>query len=473
MNILFSGGAVVTETETIIADLLVIGDKIVSVGTDLPVSDARVVDCSGLILLPGGVEPHAHFSLPMFDTISSDDHFTGHRAAAFGGTTTVMDFTSQSPGSSLQQSIDLSRTQASQIAAVDYSFHVNVTDFSNDVAREIPSLPLQGLTTLKVFTAYNGRLRLSDDEISKVLNISRENGMLVMIHIEDGDEIDRLVARALSDGYTDPIWHARTRPAHGEVIAGRRAISIAESSKAGLYIVHVTTAGLLNQIASARKRGVHVMGETCPQYLFFTQEDLLRPDGANWVCSPPLRTVEDNDALWKGLSDGSIQTVGTDHCPFFADGATAIEFDGQQLAIPGKELGKSDFTRIPNGLPAIEHRMSLLWHFGVSAGKLSMQRFVELTSGNPARIFGLYPRKGTLSPGSDADIVLWDPSIKHTISVTNSHMRTDHDLWEGVEVEGYPLQVYLRGHLLVDRGKWLGKAGYGQFLHRQANAPIM
>ena len=473
MNTIFRGGAIATETETIISDILVTDEKIMSVGTDLPVLDAKVVDCTGLILLPGGVEPHAHFSLPMFDTISADNHFTGHRAAAFGGTTTVMDFTSQSPGCSLQRSIDVSHSQAAQMAAVDYSFHVNVTDFSEDVASEIAGLPSQGLTTLKVFTAYNDRLRISDEEISKVLNITRENGMLVMIHIEDGDEIDRLVARAVSDGYTDPIWHARTRPAHGEAIAGRRAIGIAENSKASLYVVHVTTAGLLNEINSARKRGVHVMGETCPQYLFFTQEDLLRPDGANWVCSPPLRTIEDNDALWEGLSDGSIQTVGTDHCPFFADGDTAIEYDGQKLAIPGKELGKSDFTRIPNGVPTIEHRMSLLWTFGVSTGKLSVQRFVELTAGNPARIFGLYPRKGTLLPGSDADIVLWDPSLKHTISVTSSHMRTDHDLWEGIEVEGYPLQVYLRGHLLVDRGKWLGKAGFGQFLHRQTNSEIM
>lgn len=473
MSILFRGGTVATETETKIADLLVIGDKIANIGVDLPVLDAKVVDCDGLILLPGGVEPHAHLSLPMFDTISSDNHFTGHRSAAFGGTTTVMDFTSQSPGDSLQQSIDLSRSKAFEMAAVDYSFHVNVTDFSDDVASEILDLPSQGLTTLKVFTAYNGRLRISDEDISKVLHITRENGMLVMIHIEDGDEIDKLVEIALSDGYTEPIWHGRTRPAHGEVLAGRRAIEIAESSKASLYIVHITTAGLLNQITSARKRGVSVMGETCPQYLFFTQEDLLRPDGANWVCSPPLRTVDDNEALWKGLSDSSIQTVGTDHCPFFADGATAIQYDGQQLAIPGKELGKSDFTRIPNGLPTIEHRLSLLWTFGVSAGKFSVQRFVELTASNPARIFGLYPRKGTLLPGSDADIVLWDPSLKHTISVTNSHMRTDHELWEGIEVEGYPLQVYLRGQLLVDRDKWLGQAGFGQFLHRQTNAQIM
>ena len=356
---------------------------------------------------------------------------------------------------------------------MDYSFHVNVTDFSDNIEREIPRLPSQGLTTLKVFTAYNGRLRISNEEISKVLHIATENGMLVMIHIEDGDEIDSLVERALSDGYTAPIWHARTRPAHGEALAGRRAIEIAESSKASLYIVHITTAGLLNQINSGRKRGVSVMSETCPQYLFFTEEDLLKPDGANWVCSPPLRTVDDNEALWQGLSDGSIQTVGTDHCPFFADGETAIEYDGQQLTIPGKELGKSDFTRIPNGLPSIEHRMSLLWTFGVSAGKLSVQRFVELTATNPARIFGLYPRKGTLLPGSDADIILWDPSRKHTIGVTSSHMRTDHELWEGFEVEGYPVQVYLRGCLLVDGDKWLGKAGFGQFLHRQTNAQVL
>ncbi len=473
MNILFRGGGIATETETTISDLLVVDDKIADIGLDLPVLDAKVVDCDGLILLPGGVDPHAHFSLSMFNTISSDNHFTGHRAAAFGGTTTVMDFTSQSPGEPLQQSIDLSHSKASEMAAVDYSFHVNVTDFSDDIANEIKGLPSQGLTTLKVFTAYNGRLRISDQEIAKVLNITRENGMLVMIHVEDGDEIDRLVDKALSAGHTEPIWHAHTRPAHGEVLAGSRAIEIAENTKSSLYIVHITTAGLLNQLTSARKRGVQVMGETCPQYLFFAQEKLLGPDGANWVCSPPLRALSDNGALWHGLSDGSIQTVGTDHCPFFADGENAIEYDGQQLSIPGKELGKYDFTRIPNGLPSIEHRMSLLWTFGVSTGKLSVQKFVKLTASNPARIFGLYPRKGALMPGSDADIVLWDPSCKHTISINNSHMRTDHELWEGIEVKGYPLQVYLRGHLLVDRDKWLGNPGFGQFIHRQADAQIL
>ncbi|MDP7260186.1 MAG: dihydropyrimidinase, partial [Anaerolineales bacterium] len=394
-------------------------------------------------------------------------------AAAFGGTTTVLDFTAQSRGGSLQESIEAWHAKAEGLAAVDYSFHINVTDFNPSVAAEISRLPAQGLTSLKVFTAYNGRLRIADDDIMQVLRIAREHGMLVLLHAEDGDEIEALVSNALVAGHGEPIWHARTRPARGEVAAGMRAIALAAAAKAPLYVVHVTTAGLVEQLRRARARGIPVIGETCPQYLFFTQDHLLRPDGAKWVCSPPLRTAADNRALWQAVSDGSLQTVGTDHCPFFFDGTTPIDYEGCPVTIAGKELGQGDFTLIPNGLPCIEHRLPLLWTFGVGAGRFSAERFVELTAANPAKILGLYPRKGALLPGSDADIALWDPRKRHSISVGNAHMRTDHDLWEGVELTGFPVRVYLRGRLLVDGVRWLGGAGSGQFLRRRAGAPVL
>ncbi|HJN42183.1 MAG TPA: dihydropyrimidinase, partial [Anaerolineales bacterium] len=402
-----------------------------------------------------------------------DDHYSGHRAAAFGGTTTVLDFTAQSRGGSLQESIEAWHAKAEGLAAVDYSFHVNVTDFNPSVAAEISRLPAQGLTSLKVFTAYNGRLRIADDDIMQVLRIAREHGMLVLLHAEDGDEIEALVSNALAVGHGEPIWHARTRPARGEVVAGQRAIALTSDAEAPLYVVHVTTAGLVEQLRRARARGVPVMGETCPQYLFFTEDHLMRPDGAKWVCSPPLRTAGDNTALWQALADGSIQTVGTDHCPFFFDGTTPIDYEGRPVAIAGKELGQGDFTLIPNGLPGIEHRLPLLWTFGVGAGRFSAERFVELTAANPAKILGLYPRKGALLPGSDADIVLWDPTKQHAISARSAHMRTDHDLWEGVGLTGFPEKIYLRGRLLVDGERWLGGAGGGQFLRRRVGAPVL
>jgi dihydropyrimidinase len=473
MKLLFRNANIITPSETCQCDMLVQGEKIAQIGHDLPAMDAEVVDCSGLNLLPGGVDPHAHLALPMFGTVSSDDHYSGHRAAAFGGTTTVLDFTSQSRGGSLQESIEVWHAKAEDMAAVDYSFHVNVTDFNPSVAAEIARLPSQGLTTLKVFTAYNGRLRIGDEDIEEVMRIACEHGMLVLLHAEDGDEIEALVGSALAAGHGDPIWHARTRPARGEVVAGQRAIALASDTKAPLYVVHVTTAGLVEQLRRARSRGVPVMGETCPQYLFFTEDQLNQSDGAKWVCSPPLRSSGDNSALWMAVSDDSIQTVGTDHCPFFFDGTTSIDYEGLPVAIAGKELGHSNFTLIPNGLPVIEHRLPLLWTFGVGAGRFSAERFVELTAANPAKILGLYPRKGTLLPGSDADIVLWDPGKQHTISVGTSHMRTDYDLWEGVELTGFPVRVYLRGRLLVDGERWLGRAGGGEFLRRQSGAPVL
>jgi dihydropyrimidinase len=323
-----------------------------------------------------------------------------------------------------------------------------------------------GITTLKVFTAYNGRLRLDDGSIFKALRIARENGMLMMAHCENGDVIETLVTEALNMGHWQPEYHALTRPAWGAVEATLRMAAMAEQADSPVYIVHMNVGGEVDMLQYARARGVKVMGETCPQYLFFTIDDLRRPDGAQWICSPPMRTSQDNARLWEGLSQGILQTIGTDHCPFFYDGTRPIVYEGREIAIPGKELGKDDFTKIPNGLPGVEDRLRVMWTCGVRSGKITPSQFVAYNSTNPAKIFGLYPRKGALLAGSDADIVIWDPEKKVTYGVAVAHQRTDYNLYEGWELTGMPEKVLLRGKLIVDGDRWLGKAGDGQFLKR-------
>ena len=465
MATLIKNGTLVTAEESFSADILVEGEVIAQVGKDLQIEATEVVDASDRLILPGGVDPHVHLDLPMFGTVSSDDHYTGTKAAAFGGTTTVIDFVPfESP--SLDESVEKWRRKAEK-AAVDYAAHMNLTRFNANIAAEIPSLREKGITTLKVFTAYNGRLRIDDSSILQAMNIARETGMLVMLHAEDGDEIERLTADALAAGHSTPIWHARTRPASGAVAVAERIFALAASVDAELYLVHMTSAGEVDLLAAGRRRGLKVMGETCPQYLFFSEDDLCRPEAAKWICSPPVRTATDNARLWEGLGDGTIQTIGTDHCPFFYDGTRSILYEGKPVAIPGKELGAGDFTRIPNGLPGVEDRLPVLWTSGVGSERMTASKFVALTSTNPAKIFGLYPRKGALLTGSDADIVIWDPGKKVTCGVALSHQRTDFNLYEGWDLTGMPEKVFLRGQCIVDGGNWLGKAGKGQFLPRQ------
>jgi dihydropyrimidinase len=470
-TLLIVNGALITDTSTFAADLLIRDGKIAAIGPGIQAPEAEIVDAAGKLILPGGVDPHIHFDLPMFGTVSSDDHYTGSKAAAFGGTTTVIDFVSLD-FPTLRESVETWHRKAEK-AAVDYSAHMNLTRLDEKVVAEIPYLPGMGITTLKTFTAYNNRLRLLDGEIFRALRIARDHGMLVMLHAENGEVIEILVAEALAAGHTAPEWHARTRPAWGAVEASLRACSLAAQADAPLYIVHMNAAGEVDMLQYARRHGVKVMGETCPQYLFFTEEDLRRPDGAKWICSPPMRTRTDNARLWEGLADGTIQTISTDHCPFFFDGTKPIVYEGQPVAIPGKELGRNDFTKIPNGLPGVGDRLPVLWTTGVGSGKLTAQQFVSLTSTNPAKIFGLYPRKGALLPGSDADLVIWDPQKKVRYGVAYSAQRTDYNLYEGWELTGYPEKVFLRGACIVDREKWLGRAGMGEFLPRQPGAPVL
>lgn len=472
MPILIKSGTLVTATEIFSADVLIEGEKIAAIGINLPVSEgATIVNASGKLLMPGGVDPHVHLDLPMFNTVSSDDHYTGTKAAAFGGTTTVIDFIPQD-FDPLQKNVEAWQTKAEPKAAVDYSFHMNVTRFNEKVAKDIPELVKQGITSVKVFTAYNNRLRLADGDIFQVLRIAKKSGLLVMAHCENGDVIDILVQEALQKGHISPQWHALTRPARGEVEAIQRMISLAWQANASVYIVHITTSGGVKQLQRARSRTLPIMGETCPPYLFFTEEELKRPDGAKWICSPPLRNADDNCGLWRGLENASLQAIATDHCPFFYNGTKPILYEGESVAIPGKELGYQDFTKIPNGLPGVGDRLPILWTKAVGSGRLSPNQFVALTSTNPAKIFGLYPRKGNLMPGADADVVIWDPHKEVEYGVKVAQHRTDYNLYEGWKLTGFIDQVYLRGNLIVDKMSWKGKPGMGRFIPRSTGQVI-
>jgi dihydropyrimidinase len=467
MAILIKSGTLITASETFSADILIEGEKIAAIGSDLALpAGAQVIDARGRLVLPGGVDAHTHFDLPMFGTVSSDDHYTGHKAAAFGGTTTVLDFVPQDYPT-LQASLAAWRAKADARAAIDFGFHMNITRLDDAIAAEIPGLLTAGISSLKVFTAYNNRLRLQDGEIFRVLRIAGKHGLLTMLHAENGDVIDLLTAEALAMGHTTPEWHARTRPTWGAVESSLRGSALAVQADAPLYLVHMNAAGEVDMLEYARQHGLPVMGETCPQYLFFTEENLRQPDGAKFVCSPPVRSAADNARLWEGVERGILQTIGTDHCAFFFDGRIPILYEGKPVAIPGKELGRDDFTKIPNGLPGVGDRLPILWTYGVGKGKLTPNEFVALNCTNPAKIFGLYPRKGALLPGSDADIVLWDTDRKLTYGAHIAQHRTDYNLYEGWELTGFPEMVFLRGQCIVNKNTWLAKPGSGRFLPRQ------
>lgn len=471
-SILLKRGKIITAAESFEADILIEGEKIAEIGTNLNVSGVELIDATGKLVMPGGIDPHTHFDLPMFGTVSSDDHYTGHKAAAFGGTTTVMDFIPQD-AERFEEDVNAWQAKAAPKAAIDYGFHMNITRWDEVVAAQVPELLEKGITTLKVFMAYNGRLRLQDGEIFEVMRIAKDLGMLIMLHAENGDVIDILVEEALQNGNKTPEWHAHTRPGWGGVEATLRGVALAAQTGSHLYVVHMNQGGEVDQLRYGRKLGIPAMGETCPQYLFFTVDHLRRPDGAKWICSPPMRSAKDNKELWDALADGTLQVVGTDHCPFFYDGTMPIQYEGRTYTIPGKELGKEDFTKIPNGLPAVGDRLPILWTYGVRAGKITANQFVALTSTNPAKIFGLYPQKGAILPGSDADLVIWDPNHRLKYGLAYSKHRTDYNLYEGWELIGYPEKVFLRGQLIVDGQNWLGRAGMGKFIHRYPGSPVI
>ncbi len=466
MSTLIKNGLLITDSECRKTDLLINGERIVQIEDSILAGpDMKIINAEGMYVLPGGVDAHVHLDLPMFDTVSSDDHYTGSKAAAFGGTTTMIDFISQD-SDDLVDNVRQLRSKAENKAAIDFGFHANITHLTPDVEKQIPLLVREGITSVKVFTAYNNRLRLQDGEIFKVMRIARDCGILTMLHAENGDVIDLLIQEALAAGHYSADWHAKTRPAWGAVESVLRGAALSAMADAPLYIVHMNAAGEVDQLEYARQHGLKVMGETCPQYLFFTDEALKKPDGAKWVCSPPVRGVGDQNRLWEGLERGILQTIATDHCPFFFDGTRPILYEDKPVAIPGKELGKDDFTKIPNGLPGIGDRMPILWTEMVATGRFTPSQFVKLTCSNPAKIFGIYPKKGTLQVGSDADVVIWDPQKKVNYGLAYSKHRTDYNLYEGWNLSGFPIQVFSRGELIVDHEKWLGLPGRGKFLHR-------
>jgi dihydropyrimidinase len=466
MKTLIKGGTIITAAETILADIIIEGETIKAIGLGFSEDDLNnVVNASGKVIMPGGVDVHTHFDLPMFNTVSSDDHYTGHKAAAFGGTTTVIDFVSQDKVT-LRESVAAWHQKADTKASIDFSFHMNITNFDEEIAREIPQLREFGINSVKVFTAYNHRLRLDDGYIYKVMRIAKESGILVMVHAENGDVIEVLVSEAIKNGNTEPVWHARTRPALGEVESVYRVIKLSEMAESPVYIVHMNTKGGVDHVRDARHLGLPVMGETCPQYLFFTADDLLRPDGAKWICSPPVRSKEDNFGVWRSVEDNTMQVMSTDHCPFFYEGTKPIDYEGKKIAIPGKELGKNDFTKIPNGLPGVGDRMMVMWTKGVGEGRITPNQFVQMMCTNPAKIFGLYPQKGTIQPGSDADILIWDTRREFNYGIKFSQQRTDYNLYEGWKLKGIIEKVFLRGDLIVDNQVWHGKRGNGHFIKR-------
>jgi dihydropyrimidinase len=460
MRTVISGGTVVTASDTYPADVLIEDERVAAIGSGF--SGDATIDARGMYVIPGGIDVHTHLEMPFGGTVSSDDFFTGHRAAAFGGTTTHIDFAIQPQGGTLRETFDLWSAKARDKAAIDYGFHIAITDLPDSVMAEIPQCADWGVTSLKLFMAYKGALMVDDGTLFRAMEQAAAHGLMILVHAENGDAIDILVRQALGVGQTEPIYHALTRPPALEAEATNRAIRLAEVAGAPLYVVHVTCEGALDAIRTARAHGQAVYGETCTQYLFFTKEDLARPgfEGAKWVCSPPFRTPGDQDALWRGVADDSLQIISTDHCPFWYEGGR----DGRS---GGKELGAGDFSKIPNGCPGIEDRMMVLYTAGVRGGKVSLNRWVELCCTNPAKRFGMYPRKGTVAPGSDADLVIWDPNATHTIRAATQHQRTDYNLYEGMGVTGVPRVVLSRGRVLVEDGDWKGEQGAGRFVPRQ------
>ena len=457
MTTLIRNGTVVTSTETRAADVLIDGERIKEIAPSLAAdAAAQVIDATGMLLLPGGIDVHTHLDMPFGGTTSSDDFETGTKAAAFGGTTTLIDFAIQPKGTRMRDALDTWWKKAERKASIDYGLHMIVTDLGEAGLEDMDDMVREGVASFKLFMAYPGVLMVDDATIFQALSRTAKNGALICLHAENGGIIDVIVKRAIAEGKTAPIYHALTRPATAEAEAVHRAIAMSEISGAPVYIVHLSSEDALNEVREARDRGVPIFAETCPQYLLLSVDDLARPgfEGAKYVFTPPLREKSHPPKLWDGLKHDHLQVVSTDHCPFC--------FEDQKI------LGKDDFTKIPNGGPGVENRLQLLYHYGVNQGKLSLNRFVELVSTTPARLFGLYPRKGELAPGSDADIVIWDPNAQHTISAKTHHMRVDYSMFEGFQVRGNARTVLSRGEVVVDNGVFLGKTGRGSFLKRAA-----
>ena len=455
MSVLIKGGRVVTAEEEKVADVFVEDETVSQIGESLDVQADRVIDASGKYVLPGGVDPHTHLDMPFGGTVTIDDVESGQTAAAFGGTTTHVDFIIQPQGSSFAEAFDEWRSKANGKQVIDMGYHMAVTDLrEGGTLEELASLPDQGVTSYKLFMAYKGALMVDDETLFRTMQVAAETGALVMVHAENGDAIDVLVKEALAAGNTEPRYHALTRPPETEGEATNRAIQLARVAGASLYVVHVSCEEAVHPIAVAREKGWDVWGETCTQYFFVDYSFLERPDfeGAKYVYTPPPRPKENQERLWEAIQNDVLSVVSTDHCAFL--------WDGQ------KSLGKDDFSKIPNGGPGLENRLQMIPEFGVRQGRISLTRMVELLATNPAKYFGLYPRKGTVAVGSDADLVVFDPEKKVTISAATQHSKCDYNLYEGTDVTGSPEVVLLRGKVLVDGDQLVAEPGVGQFVKR-------
>ncbi|MEW1902366.1 MULTISPECIES: dihydropyrimidinase [unclassified Streptomyces] len=455
---LIRGGLVVTAADEVHADVLIEDGRVAALaahGSDAAAgwTADRTVDATDRYVIPGGVDAHTHMELPFGGTFASDTFETGTRAAAWGGTTTIVDFAVQTVGHGLREGLDAWYAKADGVCAIDYGFHMILSDVNEHTLKEMDKLVQEGISSFKLFMAYPGVFYSDDGQILRAMQRSAENGGLIMMHAENGIAIDVLVEQALARGETDPRYHGEVRKALLEAEATHRAIQLARVAGAPLYVVHVSAEEAVAELAAARDKGLPVFGETCPQYLFLSTDNLAEPDfeGAKYVCSTPLRPKEHQAALWRGLRTNDLQVVSTDHCPFC--------FTGQ------KELGRGDFSKIPNGLPGVENRMDLL-HQAVVDGRISRRRWIEIACAAPARMFGLYPKKGTLAPGADADVVIYDPHATQVISAETHHMNVDYSAYEGRTVTGQVETVLSRGEPVIDRRTYVGRAGHGVFTPR-------
>src|SRR6186997_119372 len=455
MSILIKGGRIITAADDYVGDVYVEGEGISMIGESLDVDADRVIDAAGKYVLPGCVDPHTHLDMPFGGTVTIDDVTSGQTAAAFGGTTCHVDFCIQTPGQSFADALADWHEKREGKQLIDMGYHIAVTDLREGGSlEELAGLPAQGITSYKLFMAYKGALMVDDETLFRTMEVAADTGALVMVHAENGDAIDVLVKQALAAGNTDPIYHALTRPPEAEGEATNRAIQLAHLAGCPLYVVHVSCQESVEPIALARQKGWDVHGETCTQYFFVDESFLERPnfEGAKYVYTPPPRDKANQDVLWNAVRTDVLSAISTDHCAFL--------WDGQ------KTMGRDDFSKIPNGGPGLENRLHMIHHFGVRAGRISLNRMVELLATNPAKLFGLYPRKGTIAVGSDADLVVFDPEQTVTISASTHHSKSDYNLFEGTEVTGAPEVVLLRGNVLVENDELVASPGIGQYVAR-------
>ncbi|CAN5320681.1 dihydropyrimidinase [soil metagenome] len=453
MKTLIKNGRVVTAVDDYRADILIEDGTVSLIGKEINVEADTVIDAAGKLVIPGGIDPHTHMELPFGGTYSADDFFTGTRAAAFGGTTTIIDFAVQTKGESMTSGVDAWHKKAEGKTCIDYGFHLITTEFEDGSGPEMYKLMDEGITSFKLFMAYPGVFLADDATIFRAMSAAGKRGGLICMHAENGIVINEIIKRFLADGRTAPKYHALTRPTIAEAEGVHRAIAIAEMAESPVYIVHLSCTDALNQVRQARDRGISAFAETCPQYLFHSIEDYGDDfEGAKYVMTPPLREKHNQDELWKGLKMDDLQVISTDHCPFCMK--------------EQKELGKDDFSKIPNGAPGVENRMNLIYNGGVAEGRISLNRFVELTSTAAAKMFGLFPKKGTIAVGSDADIVIFNPDTEHTFGVANEHMNVDYSSYEGWKVKGKVETVLSRGNVIIENGEHTGKMGDGKFLKR-------